>query len=423
MQINKTLKILFTFIVVVVFVTGVGLYAVQSRTPKDSLTQKAIGNNEQAEHTDSDEDGHKEDEQDEDEHEEGGAISLTDAELDEFGIEVKKAAPGLFETFVDLPGEIVINSDRQAHVVPRVPGIVGEVHKRLGDPVKTNEVMAVLESRDLADAKAEFLASLERFDFAEVFFKREENLWEKKISSEQEYLDARQILVEARINLRSAEQKLHALGFSETYLKQLPDHPDQSYTRYEIKAPFDGVVIQKHISFGEALGDDAEAFVIADLSSVWVDINIYQKDLVKIHTGQKVVIDIGHGVDSAHSTLSYVGPLVGEETRTALARAVLQNPLGQLRPGMFITARVATDSTEVPLMVPKTALQTLEGKTVVFVQDEDGFEARPVTIGRDNGLHVVIENGLQSGERYVSKGAFTLKAQLSKGAFGDGHNH
>ena len=283
--------------------------------------------------------------------------------------------------------------------------------------------MAVLESRDLADAKAEFLASLERFDFAEVFFKREENLWEKKISSEQEYLDARQILVEARINLRSAEQKLHALGFSETYLKQLPDHPDQSYTRYEIKAPFDGVVIQKHISFGEALGDDAEAFVIADLSSVWVDINIYQKDLVKIHTGQKVVIDIGHGVDSAHSTLSYVGPLVGEETRTALARAVLQNPLGQLRPGMFITARVATDSTEVPLMVPKTALQTLEGKTVVFVQDEDGFEARPVTIGRDNGLHVVIENGLQSGERYVSKGAFTLKAQLSKGAFGDGHNH
>jgi len=131
MQINKTLKILFTFIVVVVFVTGVGLYAVQSRTPKDSLTQKAIGNNEQAEHTDSDEDGHKEDEQDEDEHEEGGAISLTDAELDEFGIEVKKAAPGLFETFVDLPGEIVINSDRQAHVVPRVPGIVGGCIKDL----------------------------------------------------------------------------------------------------------------------------------------------------------------------------------------------------------------------------------------------------------------------------------------------------
>ena len=121
MQINKTLKILFTFIVVVVFVTGVGLYAVQSRTPKDSLAQKAIGNNEQAEHTDSDEDGHKEDEQEEDEHEEGGAISLTDAELDEFGIEVERAAPGLFETFVDLPGEIVINSDRQAHVVPRVP--------------------------------------------------------------------------------------------------------------------------------------------------------------------------------------------------------------------------------------------------------------------------------------------------------------
>ena len=427
MRINKKQKTLFSFIVVAVFVVAGVLFAVQGMNPNDALSQKTESGNDQTEqsqenHTEENESEHEEEGQEEEGHEEG-AINLTDTELKEFGIVVRQAAPGRLETFVDLPGEIVINSDRQAHVVPRVPGIVGEVYKRLGDQVKTNEVMAVLESRDLADAKAEFLASLERFDFAEVNFKREENLWKKKISSEQEYLDARQILVEARINLRSAEQKLHALGFSETYLKQLPDHPDQSYTRYEIKAPFDGVVIQKHISFGEALSDDAEAFVIADLSTVWVDINIYQKDLVKIHTGQTVVIDIGHGVDSADSILSYVGPLVGEETRTALARAVLQNPQGQLRPGMFITARVATDSIEVPLMVPKTALQTLEGKTVVFVQDEDGFEARPVVIGKDNGLHVVIENGLQAGERYVSKGAFTLKAQLSKGAFGDGHNH
>ncbi len=351
------------------------------------------------------------------------AISLTKQELIEFGIVVKEAAAGNLDTYVDLPGEIVINSDRQAHVVPRVSGIVREVFKKLGDRVRKGEVMAVLESRALADIKAEFLAARERYDLAEVNFSREERLWKKKISSEQEYLEARQALVEARINRRSAEQKLHALGFTETYLKQLPVHPTQSFTRYEIRAPFNGVVIQKHITLGEALGTDSEVFVIADLGSVWVDINIYQKDLTAVHKGQKVVIDIGHGFDSVESTLSYVGPLVGEETRTALARAVLDNSQGQLRPGMFITARVATNSVKVPLVIPKTALQTVDEKTVVFVQGEEGFTLQPVVIGRDNGTQVEILDGLQVGDRYVSKGAFTLKAQLSKNALGGGQGH
>jgi len=352
-----------------------------------------------------------------------GVVRLSDAELKEFGIVVRQAGPGRLDTYVDLPGEIVINADRQAHVVPRVPGIVREVRKKLGDQVRAGEVMAVLESRELADAKAEYLASRERLALAQANFKREERLWKKKISAEQEYLSAKQALAEARINLRSAEQKLHALGMSEVYLEKLPKHSEQTYTRYEIRAPFDGTVIQKHISLGEALSNTSEAFVVADLSTVWVDINVYQKDLVKVRKGQKVVIELGHGLPPVTGTLSYVGPLVGEETRTALARAVLPNPNGDLRPGMFITARVATDSTEVPLLVPKSALQTLEGKTVVFVLDEDGFKPRPVTIGRQNGLQVEIVDGLKAGEKYVSTGAFTLKAQLSKGAFGGGHGH
>ncbi|MCF6179048.1 MAG: efflux RND transporter periplasmic adaptor subunit [Geopsychrobacter sp.] len=356
------------------------------------------------------------------EHDEG-VVRLTDAEMKEFGILVKQAGPGRLNVYVDLPGEIVINADRLAHVVPRVPGIVREVRNKLGDQVVEGDVMAVLESRELADTKAEYLASRERLVLAQSNFKREERLWKKKVSAEQEYLDAKQGLAEVRINLRSAEQKLHALGFAESYLAQLPEHPDKTYTRYEMTAPFAGAVIQKHISLGEALSDSSEAFVVADLSTVWVDINVYQKDLIKVRQGQKVVIEIGHGFEPVNGVLSYVGPLVGEETRTALARAILPNPAGKLRPGMFITARVATDSSDVAMLVPKTALQVLEGQTVVFVLDEDGFEPRPVVVGKKNGLQVEIKSGLQQGERYAYTGAFTLKAQLSKGAFGGGHGH
>ena len=350
-------------------------------------------------------------------------VDLESREMQEFGIELATAGSGTLELHVELPGEIVINADRMAHVVPRVPGIVRDVRKKLGDPVEDKELMAVLESRELADAKAEYLAAAERFELAGLNFEREERLWKKKVSAEQEYLDARQALTETRIALRSAEQKLHTLGLSDKYLKNLPGQPDVTFTRYEIRAPFDGVVIQKHITLGEALGNESEAFVVADLSSVWIDISVYQKDLATVRQGQMVRIVVGHGIPAAEGRIAYIGPLVGEATRTALARVILPNPDGFYRPGMFVTAQVQTASLKVPLVVPKTALQTFEDETVVFVRSPEGFKPQPVKIGRSNTTRVEIVSGLNPGQTYVSEGAFTLKAQLSKGAFGDGHNH
>jgi len=362
------------------------------------------------------EDGH-------DEHGEEEVVRLSAADLKEFGIEVATAGPGRLDEYAELPGEIVLNADRLAHVVPRVSGIVREVRKNIGDAVKAGEIMAVTESRELADAKAAFLAAVEREKLALANFEREERLWQKKVASEQEYLDARQTLAEARIARNSAEQQLHALGFSDTYLKGLPEHPDATYTRFEIRAPFAGTIIEKHLTLGENVNAEAAVFTIADLSSVWVDINVYQKDLAQIRKGQTVVIEIGHGIPQVSGEIAWVGPLVGEATRTAKARVVLPNPGGDLRPGLFVTARVAVGSTAAGIVVPKSALQTFEERTVVFVQDEDGFEPRPVELGRQNATQVEILSGLEVGQSYVSQGAFTLKAQLSKGAFGDGHNH
>ncbi len=350
-------------------------------------------------------------------------VSLSAAELKEFGIELATAAGGSLDQYTELPGEIVLNADRLAHVVPRVPGIVREVRKSLGDAVKTGEVMAVIESRELAEAKAAFLAASERWELAQAKFEREERLWQKKVTSEQEYLDARQASAEARIGMNSAEQQLHALGFSDAYLRELPRHPDATYTRYDIRAPFGGTIIEKHLTLGESVNEDTQIFTIADLSSVWVDINVYQKDLARIRKGQTVVIQIGHSIPEATGEIAWVGPMVGEATRTAKARVVLANPDGTLRPGLFVTAQVAVANTGAGLVIPKSALQTFEERTVIFVRTAKGFEPQPVKTGRQNATHVEIISGLKAGQSYVSKGAFTLKAQLSKGAFGDGHNH
>ena len=366
------------------------------------------------------------DEHAEEEGEEGHGeeiVRLSDAELREFGVTLATAQAGTLNQYVELPGEIVLNADRIAHVVPRVAGIVREVRATVGDQVKKGQLLAVLESRELADAKASYLAAVERETLAQANFKREERLWEKKVTSEQEYLDARQALAEARIAKNSTEQQLHALGFTDDVLKELPEHPDATYTRFEIRAPLGGTIIEKHMTLGENVGAEADVFTIADLSTVWVNLNIYQKDLVSIRKGQTVRIEIGHGIPSADGKIAWVGPQVDEGTRTAKARIELSNPDGSLRPGLFVTAKVAVGGSPVGLVVPKSALQTFEGKTVVFVRTDEGFEPKPVELGRQNGTTVEILSGLTAGQTYAAEGSFTLKAQLSKGAFGDGHNH
>ncbi|MCA1765118.1 MAG: efflux RND transporter periplasmic adaptor subunit, partial [Desulfobulbaceae bacterium] len=368
--------------------------------------------------------GHDEEagEESEDEHGEE-IVRLSAAELEEFGITLATAGPGTLSEYIELPGEIVLNADRMAHVVPRVRGIVRDVKATVGDQVETGQLLAVLESRELADAKAAYFGAVEKESLALANFKREERLWEKKVTSEQEYLDARQALAEARIAGNSAEQQMHALGCDEEKLRTMESGEHASFTHYTIIAPFAGTIIEKHITFGENVGAESDVFTIADLSTVWVNINIYQKDLINIRKGQSVAIEIGHGIPAVEGTIAWVGPRVDEATRTAQARIVLQNPDGSLRPGLFVTARVAVDSLPADIVVAKSALQTFEGRQVLFVQTEEGFEPMPVEIGRKNGKSVEILSGLAAGQTYVSEGAFTLKAQLSKGAFGDGHNH
>ena len=361
----------------------------------------------------------------EDAHEEGQVIELSKEQIAELGIELATAIGGKIDVYVNLPGEVAINADRMAHIVPRVSGIVGEVKKKLGDAVKAGEVMAMIRSRDLADAKAGYLAAIERYDLAKTIFEREEKLWKEKISSEQDYLDAKKGFAEAKIEMRSVEQKLHAIGFSEEYLEKLPLEQESQLTKFEITAPFDGTVIDKHITLGELVSDDADVFVVADLSSVWVDLHVYPKDLMKVKKGQKVIISVGQTIPDTEATISYVGPVVGAESRTALARVVLPNSTGVFRPGLFVTAKVAIDNVEAGVLVSKDAVQNLDGKKCVFTKDEHGFEPSFITLGQSNAGFIQVTSGLNPGQQYVTKGAFELKAKIATSTLDShaGHGH
>lgn len=198
---------------------------------------------------------------------------------------------------------------------------------------------------------------------------------------------------------------------------------NESLAPYEVTSLIDGTVIEMHLTKGEVINDASHDIVVADLSYVWADLNVYQKDLQYIKIGQKAVVSGGVKMPETQGKISYISPVVDEATRTAIARVVLPNRNGYWRPGLFVNARVVTESVTAPIVVPKTALETYEGQTVIFVKTAEGFKPQPVTIGRSNLANVEILSGLKPGIIYVAKGGFTLKAELQKESFGGGDGH
>ena len=196
-------------------------------------------------------------------------------------------------------------------------------------------------------------------------------------------------------------------------------------TAFKVTAPFDGKVIERNITLGELLQEDTVAFVVADLSTVWVDLSIYQKDLAFVHEGQSISITAGHGIPDAKGTITYLSPVISEETRTALARVILPNPEGHFRPGLFVTASLAGEEIPVSLLVPKSALQNLEGETCIFIKNQGDFKQQPVTIGKTSKTHAEVTSGLKAGQYYVTQGAFELKAKIVTSTMDShaGHGH
>ena len=350
-----------------------------------------------------------------------GRVELSPDAVQNAGLVIETAGLVQMKTVLELPGEIGLNIDRVVHVVPRLSGVVTAVYKNLGDMVRHGEVIAVLDSRELAELKSAYIASLKRLELARSTFDRKERLWREKISSEKDYLASRQALAEEEINLQVTTQKLLALGLSQTDLNSIPEMTGRGLTRYELKAQFDGTVIKKNIAVGEAIKEDADIFAIADLSTVWVEVTIYAKDLNVVKVGQNVTVRSKVLGLEADGVLEYLGPLVGEQTRTARGRVVVQNPEGRWRPGLFVTVEVVQEEVTVPVAVSVDAIQTFRDWSVVFVQYGDLFEVRPLELGRNDGKWVEVLHGLLPGERYVARNSFILKAELGKA--GATHDH
>lgn len=268
--------------------------------------------------------------------EEEGQLHLSIAQIEAAGVQLAAAGPRELGTAFSFPGEIRFDEDRTAHVVPRVPGVVEAVQAELGQAVKRGQVLAVIASQQISDLRSEQQAAQRRLELARLTFQREQQLWQERISAEQDYLQARQVLQEAEIALANARQKVAAVG------------PAGAGNRYELRAPFDAVVVEKHLSVGEVVDATSNAFTLSDLSRVWATFAVAPRDLDKVVTGRNVTVsapDLGAQVEGK---VNYVGSLLGEQNRAATVRATLANPNGAWRPGLFVNIAVSSSASMPP---------------------------------------------------------------------------
>jgi cobalt-zinc-cadmium efflux system membrane fusion protein len=339
-------------------------------------------------------------------------VTIDDAQVKAAGIEIAAVAPVRIASVVQFPGEVQLNDDRTVHVVPRVAGVAESVSVATGQPVRKGQLLVVFSSQQISEQRSALQSAERHLEHVTMVLQREKRLWEQRVSAEQDYLEAQHAVEEAEIRRDNAIQKLRALGVSLSA---------KALNRFELFAPYDGIIVERNLSIGEAVKEDTPIFTIADLSTVWVEVSIPAKDLPLVHVGDKVKVRATAFDAETIGTIAFIGALVGEQTRMAKARIVVANTKGLWRPGLFVNVEVKATDALVPVAIKSDALQSLGTQQVIFIRDGKHFIPRPVTTGRTDGKYIEITNELAPGTRYAAANSYVIKSELAKQASEDGN--
>jgi cobalt-zinc-cadmium efflux system membrane fusion protein len=325
-------------------------------------------------------------------------------------------------------GEVRVNENAAAHISPRIPGIIESVHVDIGTRVRRGDVLFTMSSVELGKALSDYKRSRALAALSEKNLEREKSLFEQKISSEQEMIDAQMDCEQHKAERDAARQALRALGLTEEDLSRIdPRRRGERAGSLPVRAPLDGTVIEKHAVAGELVEPGSDRMLLADLTTVWVWADIYEQDLPRLMQARSlgpIPVDVRVGAFPGRSfegTVDYVGATMEERTRTVKVRAAVENTDHLLRPGMFCEIRIGIDARQEALAIPKAALLSDEGRDFVFsLWKEDYFIRRPVKKGREFPEHVEITEGLVPGEKIVAEGAFLLKSDILREKMGAG---
>lgn len=310
-------------------------------------------------------------------------------------------------------GTITYDASRVSEIGARAAGRVTLMRAVLGERVAQGQVLAVLESPDVGQLRATERQATALLGIARENYLRERGLADQGISSRKELLLAEAELRRAEAEVRGVSERLRVLGAS-----------GGSGSRFVVTAPFAGVVVARQASLGEMAEPTDSLFTIADLSRLWIELDVFERDLARVRVGQTVSVTVTAYPDRVFpGRIVYVGDILDPKQRTVRARVEIPNDDRALKPGMFARAEIAVGAGGVGIVVvPQSAVQEFKGRHVVFVPGTRAGEFRPLVVEPGeavDGDRIEIRSGLVAGSRVVVAGAFALRSELSKDEIGD----
>jgi cobalt-zinc-cadmium efflux system membrane fusion protein len=359
--------------------------------------------------------------------------------VEAWGIEVGRPDHTHVLGELQLPGVLTTNDNRTSRIGSLVEGQIADLKVDLGTQVRAGQTLATLNAPEFTRAQTEFLrafaqAKLSQQDYERAILLRDENAIE-----EREFLRRESLVEQHMAELRSAEVILHAFGMEEDQLRAMSNSvtaeaPLEDHTAVQallpIRTPIGGVVIQRDAVLGDHTDPERTLFTVSDLSVLWARLDAYENQIPLLTREAEVVIRTSLYPDRTFpGEVTVVADQVDPELRTIRVRAEVPNPDGLLRPNMYVQGFLkVTSPDEEHFILPVDAVQIHEGHHMVFIklppepgEDHLVFEVRDVEIGETLTDGIIILSGLDGSEDVVRVGAFTLKAEMTKGA--GGHNH
>lgn len=326
------------------------------------------------------------------------------------GIETVRATAG--EATVDVSATAVIRADaaKSARVNARIAGVAREIRADIGSMVPRGAVLAVLESADLAAIRSRLSAARGRLRTAEATWERERALFEQGIAAEKDVQAAEREVQDARAEVRVGQSALEMVGAD-----------DGASSTFSLRSPIAGTVTVRNISVGALVGENDILFEVVDVSKLWAEIDLPEREAAGIRLGQAVTIQVD-GVEGDFSgTIDALSPVIDPATRTVRARTLIDNAAGRLRANMYARARVRGPAAGSSLLIPREAVQEARGAQLVFIKkDIDEFETRRVRVAPAGPELMAVLEGVRLGDDVVTTGSFLLKTETLKESIGAG---
>jgi membrane fusion protein, heavy metal efflux system len=318
------------------------------------------------------------------------------------------------------PAKVLPNQDLEAQVGSLVQGRVHQVFVQVGDYVKAGQILLIVEGLDVGSIKAGFLKAKATLDYEKANYERQKKLFDEKIGSQKALLESQAEYEKALAEFKAEDKRIHSVGLDDEDVTNEKIDEEHTSGTLPIKSHIDGVVVERNVVIGQFIDATTNAFKVINTNSVWVDGQIYEKDLAKINRKTNVVFTTTtFPIEKFNGRIIYIGQTVDEQSRTITVRAEFKNPHNKLKPQMFGELKILLGTGVKGIMIPDEAVVKETGKDYVFVQTTDTtFEKRIVVAGTSADNMVEIKEGLKEGETVVSKGVFYLKSELKKDELG-----